>query len=337
MKLLSIVVPCYNSENYLHSCLESLLAGGERVEILIVNDGSKDKTAEMADGYARRHPTVVRVFHQENGGHGEAVNTGIRNATGLYLKVVDSDDWVDQAAYARVLGTLERFSALPAPVDLLVTNFVYEKVGAKRKKVMDYRSAFPRDRVLTWDDTRPLRLGQYLMMHSLLYRTQVLRDSGLVLPRHTFYVDNLFVYVPLEFVSSLYYLDVDFYRYFVGRDDQSVNEAVMIKRIDQQIKVNKLVITHQKLSSLAHPRIRELKYHQLEIITAISHILLIRSRTSGAAKAEELWTFLQTWDEALYRRLRRGLLGRLLTLPGEPGRRLAVAIYQTAQKMFGFN
>lgn len=96
MKLLSIAVPCYNSQDYMRNCVDSLLKGGELVEILIVNDGSKDDTAKIADEYAEKYPTIVRAIHQENGGHGEAVNTGIRNATGFYFKVVDSDDWVNE-------------------------------------------------------------------------------------------------------------------------------------------------------------------------------------------------------------------------------------------------
>lgn len=99
MKLLSIAIPCYNSQDYMAHCIESLLPGGEDVEILIVNDGSKDDTAKIADEYAAKYPTIVKAIHKENGGHGSAVNTGIENATGIYFKVVDSDDWVKEDAY----------------------------------------------------------------------------------------------------------------------------------------------------------------------------------------------------------------------------------------------
>lgn len=90
MKLLSVAIPCYNSEAYMSKCINSLLIGGEEVEIIIVDDGSSDRTAEIADDYAEKYPTIVKAIHQENGGHGQAVNTGIKNATGLYFKVVDS-------------------------------------------------------------------------------------------------------------------------------------------------------------------------------------------------------------------------------------------------------
>ena len=106
MKLLTFAIPSYNSQDYMEHCIESLLPGGEDVEILIVDDGSKDNTAEIADSYERKYPGIVRAIHQENGGHGEAVNAGIRNATGLFFKVVDSDGWVDYEAYRKVLAKL---------------------------------------------------------------------------------------------------------------------------------------------------------------------------------------------------------------------------------------
>ena len=124
MKILSIAVPCYNSQEYMRKCVDSLLKGGEDVEILIVDDGSKDDTLKIARDYEEKYPTIVKAIHQENGGHGEAVNAGIRNATGLYFKVVDSDDWVNKEAYVQILKTLYELLRGPQTVDLLISNFV---------------------------------------------------------------------------------------------------------------------------------------------------------------------------------------------------------------------
>lgn len=127
LKLLTVTVPCYNSASYMEHCINTLLSGGEDIEILIVDDGStKDNTAEIADRYAADYPDIVRCIHQENGGHGEAVNTGLANATGMYFKVVDSDDWVNEEAFAQVLDKLREFSRLSTPVDLLLSNYTYE-------------------------------------------------------------------------------------------------------------------------------------------------------------------------------------------------------------------
>ncbi|MBP3626108.1 MAG: glycosyltransferase, partial [Peptococcaceae bacterium] len=247
-KVLSIAIPSYNSEAYMANCIESLLIGGDDVEILIVNDGSKDGTAQIADAYAAKYPNIIRAVHQENGGHGEAVNAGLRNATGRYFKVVDSDDWVDPKAYKEILALLKHMIAQETQLDMLISNFIYDKQGVTYKKVMHYRSVLPKDQIFTWDQIGHFQKGQYILMHSVIYRTQLLRDCAMELPKHTFYVDNIFVYQPLPFVKTIYYLDVDFYHYFIGRDDQSVNEKVMIKRLDQQIRVNKLMADYYDLS-----------------------------------------------------------------------------------------
>ena len=112
----------------------------------------------------------------------------------------------------------------------------YSRTG-NTQRVMDYRNVFPRNKVFGWDQIGRFRPSQYLLMHSVIYRTQLLRDCDLELPKHTFYVDNIFVYQPLPYVKNIYYLDVDLYRYFIGRADQSVNEKVMVTRVDQQMRV----------------------------------------------------------------------------------------------------
>ncbi|OYP07896.1 glycosyl transferase, partial [Lachnotalea glycerini] len=164
MKLLSIAIPCYNSENYMKKCIDSLLIGGEDVEIVIVDDGSSDHTAQIADEYAAANPTIIKVIHQENGGHGEAVNTGIKNASGLYFKVVDSDDWVNDAAYYKILETLRNVVGGNQTLDMLISNFVYEKQGAAHKKIMSYKTAFPQDVIFTWNDVKHFYKGQYILM-----------------------------------------------------------------------------------------------------------------------------------------------------------------------------
>ena len=193
MVLMTFTVPCYNSEAYMQKCIDSLLPAGDDTEIIIVNDGSTDGTGEIADGYAAAHPGRVRVIHQENGGHGEGVNQGIRHARGKYFKVVDSDDWLDGEALARLMERMREHEAAGVDVDMYVANYVYEHVADKKTYVMNYRRIFPHETVCSWEDTRPFSPAQYLMMHSVYFKTAILRDCGLELPKHTFYVDNLFM------------------------------------------------------------------------------------------------------------------------------------------------
>ncbi len=339
MKLLSVAIPCYNSESYMEHCIQTLLTGGEEVEIIIVDDGStKDRTPEIADEYARKYPTICKAIHQENGGHGQAVNTGLKNATGIFFKVVDSDDWVNEEAYARVLETLRRFVYGGETLDMLVTNFVYEKQGAKRKKVMSYYTAFPRDKVFSWKDVKFFMKGQYILMHSVIYRTGLLIQCGLELPKHTFYVDNIFVYQPLPHVKHIYYLDVNFYRYFIGREDQSVNEAVMIGRIDQQLLVTKLMLGYYDVTKISCRKLRRYMTQYLEIMMTVSSVLAIKSGTDeNLEKKKELWMYLKKQNLPLYLRLRTGFLGQGCNLPGKGGRKLLIAGYKITQKFYGFN
>ena len=338
MKLITFAVPCYNSESYMRHCVDSLLEGGEEVEILIVDDGSKDGTAQIADEYASKYPTIVRAIHQENGGHGEAVNTGLLNATGYYYKVVDSDDWVNKAAYHDILEVLRKMVRENISLDMLLSNFVYEKQGARRKKVMSYRNMFPQDEVITWDDMRFLKKSQYILMHSVIYRTELLRECSLKLPKHTFYVDNIFVYQPLPYVKTIYYLDVNFYRYFIGRGDQSVNEKVMIGRIDQQIRVTHIMLETYNVWKIENKKLRKYMMNYLDIMMMVSSILLIRSGTDeNFKKKQELWKYLKNLDRKLYRKLRYSIMGRSSNLPGKGGRKVSIMAYQIVRKFYGFN
>ena len=174
MKTLSVVVPSYNCEAYLSRCLDSMLPATDDIEILVVNDGSTDGTADLARHYAERNPGIVRVLTKPNGGHGSAINTGIAEARGRYLKVMDSDDWVDLSALTAVMEVLRDQLDQTQPLDALVTNFVYEKQGKRHKHVMRYDSELPTGKVFGWDEvevrTKPL--------HALWYH-RVLRASGL--------------------------------------------------------------------------------------------------------------------------------------------------------------
>ncbi len=338
MKILSFAVPCYNSEDYMRHCIDTLLDGGEEVEILIIDDGSKDGTAKIADEYEAKYPTICRAIHQPNGGHGEAVNTGIANATGMFFKVVDSDDWVDHDAYMKVLETLKELVRGDRVLDMMVCNFVYEKQGAKKKKVMTYRFALPANELITWDGVRHFHKGQYLLMHSVIYRTRLLQDCGLKLPSHTFYVDNIFVFEPLIHVKTIYYLNVNFYRYFIGREDQSVNEKVMIGRVDQQIRVNKLMIDYFAGRNIPNRKLRNYMKSYLDIMMCVSSIMLIRANTDEALeKKKELWNYLKEKDFWLYFKLKNGILGRSMNLPGKSGRKISVGSYKLVHWFVGFN
>ncbi|MBQ9955278.1 MAG: glycosyltransferase family 2 protein [Eggerthellaceae bacterium] len=339
MKTISFAVPCYNSAEYMDKCIESLLKCGDDIEILIVNDGSfKDNTAEIADSWQERYPDIVKAIHKENGGHGSAVNAGLANATARYFKVVDSDDWLDEEAMAEVMKYLRLQMELKDPTDLVIANYVYEKVHEGTRTVMRYKNVFPEGREFGWDEVGHFNQSQYLLMHSVIYRTDMLQDMGLQLPHHCFYVDNIFVYEPLPHVRSMYYLDVDMYRYFIGREDQSVNEKIMMGRIDQQLRVTRTMIDAVDVMSIDQKRLRQYMENYLAMMMCICSVFLrMRNTPEDEEKREAIWRYLKEADPELYKRIRRSLLNIGTNLPTEIGRRAGLGGYHIAQKIFKFN
>ena len=339
-KLITFAVPCYDSAAYMRHCIETLLTAGEQAEIILVDDGSvKDDTPAICDEYAAKYPTIVKAIHQENGGHGEGVNQGIRNATGLYYKVVDSDDWLDTDALKKVLERLTTLVARGTAPDLMICNYVYEHVVDNTHHTVSYKSILPQDRVFSWDEIGRFPPSQNILMHTVIYRTQILRDSDLELPKHTFYVDNVFVYQPLPLCQRLYYMDIDLYRYFIGRDDQSVNESVMVKRVDQQLRVTKIMIDAVDLYALpeSQKKLRAYMFNYLSMMMAISSVFLtMDGRPEAFEKKTELWQYLKNHDERVYNKCRHSVAGAC-NLPGTLGHKITLWGYHVAQKIFKFN
>lgn len=323
-------------------CIESILECAKygSIEILIVDDGStKDDTPRKADEWQEREPDIIHAIHQPNKGHGGAVNTGLSNARGLYFKVVDSDDWLDVDQVSGMMAKLGEFSRMAEPVDLLICNYIYDHVYEGKHVSMDYRHELEPGRILTWDETGNFKPSRYLLMHSVYYRTQVLRDTGLVLPEHTFYVDNIFVYVPLPKVRTLYYHDADLYHYFLGRDDQSVNEKVIISRIDQQLTVTRFMIDAVRIPQ--DIRSRKLERYMVRYLTMMMIICtvfsLLSDRPDRLELREGIWDYLKARDENLYNRIRTSAFGRVMNLKGPAGEAEILHLYHLMQRIYGFN
>lgn len=345
MKYLTFTVPCYNSESYMRRCVDSLLCFGKDAEIILIDDGSTDGTGEIADEYQNRFPDIVKTVHKENGGHGSGVNKGLEMAEGLYFKVVDSDDWLDPEACQKLLFRIRelcgggRYEFAENIPDLFICNYVYDHLDEGSSRVMDYRNIFPDEKMCTWNSIGRFKPSQYLIMHSLIFRTEVLRKSNVKLPEHTFYVDNLFSYQPLPYADNLYYMDIDLYHYYLGREDQSVNEKVLMKRIDQQIRVTEMVARCVDLKKVrkVYPKLASYMTRNISIMLSISSIHLLLIQTDEArSKRKEMWKNIRQHDKRLYYRLRYSTLSGLTYLPGRLGGRLTIGGYRFARKIYQF-
>ena len=220
----------------------------------------------------------------------------------------------------------------------MIVNYVYEKPSENKTVPIKFTNVLPQNRVFGWDEVGNFQPQQNILMHSVIYRTQMLRDCGLKLPKHTFYVDNLFVYQPLPSVKTLYYMDVDFYRYFIGRTDQSVNEKVMISRIDQQLRVNKLMAECCDVTKLESKKLKKYMVHYITMISAVSTVLALKSGTDeNIEKKYELWKYLKNDKPGLYKEIKRTLIGSLIEMDSVLGRKAILTVYALSQKIFGFN
>ena len=336
MKILTVTVPCYNSAEYMEKCVDSLLVGGDRVEIIIINDGSKDRTGEIADSYAERYPDIVKVVHQENGGHGEGINQGLARASGKYFKVVDSDDVVS----SDFVAFLDRLEACESEggVDLMVTNYFYVHTDGIGDKSICYKNAFPENRIFEWSETRPFKVYQMLTIHSCTFRTELMRSVSDPLPRHVFYEDNLMVYQVLPHAKRLYYMNIDLYRYWIGRPDQSVQENVMKTRYTHQLLVTERCFCSCHLDNLPERKLRKYLRHELFMMLGIS-VLYARLNKSDEADAnlEKMWDKCIAFDKKWGRHYRYYHPLALVCLPGNGGRNFAIFIYRLCNKILRFN
>ena len=336
MKLLTVTVPCYNSQEYMEKCVDSLLRGGDRVEIIIVDDGSRDDTGAIADRYAREYPHTVKVIHQENGGHGEGINQGLRHASGKYFKVVDSDDCLSED-FAACLDALEECERRGG-VDIFVTNYYYTHTDGKGDRSIDYSNVLPKDRVVSWEETKTFRIHQLLTLHSSTFRTELMRQWSRELPKHTFYEDNLMVCQTLPFVKTLYYRQSDLYRYTIGREGQSVSESVQKKRYAHQLLVAERCFEACRLDSIQSRRLKRYMKHELFMMFGIG-ILFTRLNKSAQSDAdlEQMWENCRKIDQKWANHFRYHTPLWFICIPGRFGQNFTNFIYRVAYKIVRFN
>lgn len=335
MKLITFAVPSYNSEAYMRKCVDSLLTVGDECEIIIVNDGSKDGTGAIADEYAAKYPGIVTAHHKENGGHGSGVNAGLERAKGLYYKVVDSDDWIDVDAMQALIAQMKTHIAENASPDLYITNYVYERVTDNTRFVRRYTKLLPVGKFFGWNDVKRFKYSEMLMMHSLWYKTDSVRASGVVLPEHTYYVDDIFCYTPMPFMDKMFYMDIDIYRYFIGREDQSVNIKNGGKNYKMQLRVMTALVDAYDIRDLKKQSKRLFMYMR-HCLHAFMMVTLTFASANGTKEAKQglkdLWEHIKQKDKWLYRNLRYFSYNTFGNLPWPVAKKVIIGGYKVTRK-----
>lgn len=238
-KILTVLIPVYNTEKYIKRCLDSLLLKetNSDVELLIVSDGSKDNSVNIIKEYVKVYPGTIRLIEKENAGHGSTINVGIKEAKGKYFKVIDSDDWVNSIDFITFVSRLKKETA-----DLVVTNYTQEHIY-KGETIYNEYSGLTENKLYDFDkiDLNILK-GEYFVMATSTYKTSILKSSNLHLMEKTFYVDMQYNVVPITEVNTFTYYNLDIYRYFIGRLDQSVNTSSFVRNKLHHEKVLKFLI-----------------------------------------------------------------------------------------------
>lgn len=233
MKVLSVIIPSYNSSEYIDKNIKTFIDQRlyNQVEILIINDGSKDNTAQKAKEYADQYPQLIRVINKENGNHGSVINVGVREAKGKYVKVVDADDWVDTENLVRLVMTLKNMD-----IDLVINPFIKVDEKTGRKQLCECKIE-NKDCTVSFEDI----IGNdfWMALHSVTYRTSIFTDNNILLTEKCFYEDFQYIFFPMPYVSTVRILDYPIYYYLVGQKTQSVNAENSLKNIDMYLSVYK--------------------------------------------------------------------------------------------------
>lgn len=239
-KLLSVCIPSYNMEKYLDRNLKSFLESGckDKLELIVVNDGSKDKTLEIAQNYHIKYPDCVVVIDKPNGHYGSCVNVALKIASGKYFRIVDADDWVDTNALNRMIQTLGSVNT-----DVIYTRYsnCYESNGT---------STINEDPAeMVWNESVDLNdvvFDKYVHMHQLTYLTQFLKDINYIQTEGICYTDTEYVFKPIIQAKDIYCIDCSLYQYYIGRDDQSMSPGVLMKNFSHLHKVLLNILDYPK-------------------------------------------------------------------------------------------
>lgn len=293
-KILTLVIPTYNMEKYLDRCLTSVIVDDkktlEQLEVLIIIDGAKDHSSEIAHKYQERFPQVFKVIDKENGNYGSCVNRGVLEASGKYIKILDADDWFDTAAFEVYLKKLNLVDS-----DVVLTNY---------QRVLDDETVVKRA-VYGYKDFEQLTSERFssiieIEMHAITYRRQTLIDMGYRQTEGISYTDTEWVMLPMVYAQKVTFVDEMLYQYLVGRDGQTMDPAVLVKAYPQMLVVYKSIIEHySKLQSLgiASAYLKDKLFRGLLDVYVLE---LVRDRNNHCEKLIEFDNFLEDADKELF-------------------------------------
>lgn len=312
-KLLTILIPTYNMEAYLERCLQSLIVSSEQMaqlEVLVINDGSKDRSLEIARGFEKKCPQTYRVIDKDNGNYGSCINRGLKEATGKYIKVLDADDWFNNADFCRFLAVLKTMD-----VDMILS--AYSVVDAQSlQSNLAYQSQLQEGVVYDFQSQRMSSVGTYTM-HAITYRTELLRNIGYLQTEGISYTDQEWVYKPMYAIKSVTYLNLNLYQYLIGREGQTMDSNVMVKTIDHHEKVVYSLIENAKVHPASGLSLECFVYATNYLLTKIykTRLVLQSADTFNHSALMELDEYVKSNLPFQYKALGRLILKKAMPIP----------------------
>ncbi len=287
MKILSIIIPAYNTELYINRCLDSLIYNTkilDDIEIIVVDDGSCDDTVRNVQYYCKKYPKTIKLIQKENGGHGSTINVGIKKATGEYLRVVDSDDWVNIVDFQEYIKRLKKETA-----DIVITNYeqdiLYKEKETKfvfsNKEKNTIKSIKVAEKMIN-DENFFFRFS----MHSMTVKTKKLLENwGEGLLEKTFFVDQQYVAKIIECADTFIEYDLDIYRYFIGRPEQSVSTEGLYRHRNDHERVLKWLL--EKYNTTLKNTLKKVLFKQISLMIETQYDnYLGRKKMTKAEKGE---------------------------------------------------
>ena len=292
MKILTIAIPVYNTENYIKRCFDSILINDilDEIEVIAVNDGSKDNSLNILNKYKALYPNTLIVIDKENGGHGSTINKALEIATGKYFRVLDSDDWFNTKDFITLVNNLKNCNA-----DVVLTNYTKEHIYNGLSENLCWMN-LKENTVYDFDKIDINILNkEYFVMANSIYKTNILKQAELKLLEKTFYVDMQYNCIPIKHIKSFVYFNLDIYRYFIGRPDQSMNMNNFIKNRLNHEKVLKSLIEYyisnfEQLSSNKNKYLTQILFYMM---TTHYYIYCVYPKKGSSDMRKEIKAFDQ--------------------------------------------
>ena len=300
-KILTIIIPTYNMEKYLHKCLNSLIVSDkslEKLEVLVVNDGSKDSSSQIAHEYELKFPKIFRVIDKENGNYGSCINRGLKDATGKYVKVLDADDYYDTAVFDKFINFLEENE-----VDLVISDF--NEVDENGHCLAEFTFDLPIDKSFKLQDI-PNAMNTFLFHHGIAYKRELFEQFEYKQTEGISYTDDEWIFKPMMWVNDVVYFPHTLYLYLRGREGQTFDPKVVERTLEQRVQVAKEMVSfYNNYINLCKPEnVSFVTEKLIKRLLAVYYYHLIRYHSSSNDKRiKEFDAYLKQTPSDIYERL----------------------------------